>query len=39
MYLSEILLLLIYPLVIIVSYYAVKWGIKKFEEKYEDQTN
>ncbi len=32
MYLSDILLFLTYPVTIIISWYAVKWAVKKFEE-------
>lgn len=31
-YIQEILMYLTLPLTIIVSYYAVAWGIKKFEK-------
>ena len=36
MYLNEILLLLTYPVTIIVAYYAVRWGVKKFEENVKE---
>lgn len=35
MYTTPILWMLSWPVLIIVSYYAVKWGIKKFEAKLE----
>lgn len=37
MYTTPILWMLSWPVVIVVSYYAVKWAVKKYESKLETE--
>lgn len=39
MYTTPILWMLSWPVVIVISYYAVKWAVKKYESKLEKEEN